>query len=137
MHPAFFYAAGGHRLGIVLPLPLAAQVKAAVPVNNAIRTASSKPMAVFEGNWGERDPFYRKTEKKVERVVEEIKQELSMVLTGIQRVNGRYMAYIDDKIYWENDIIDEKKIVKIEENYVVLRDFDKEYILKLGGKDEK
>ncbi|MFC1557876.1 hypothetical protein ACFL40_00830 [candidate division KSB1 bacterium] len=115
----------------------AVQARAVPPANKAAPAAGSKPMVVFEGNWGERDPFFRKVDKKVEIVVEEYKQELTMVLTGVQWVNGKAMAYIDNKIYWENDVIDGKKLVKIEKSYVVLRGLNKEYILKVGGKDEK
>ncbi|MCK5268343.1 MAG: hypothetical protein KAR07_09250 [Spirochaetes bacterium] len=112
-----------------------AQARAVPPAKKAVPAASSKPMVVFEGNWGERDPFFRKVEKKAEIVVEEYKQELSLILTGVQWVNGKAMAVINNKIYWENDVVDGKKLVKIEKNYVVLRDLNKEYILKIGGKE--
>ena len=121
------------------PPPAQGQRRAAkkrtVPTK-AISPASSKPMVVFEGNWGKRDPSFRKVEKKIEIAVEESKQELNLILTGVQWVNGKAMAVINNKIYWENDVIDGKKLVKVEENYVVLRDLNKEYILKIGGKDE-
>ena len=113
----------------------AAQARTVPPANKAVPAASSKPMIVFEGNWGERDPFIRKVEKKAEIAVEEYKQELNLILTGVQWVNGKAMAFINDKIYWENDVVDGKKLVKVEKSYVVLRDSNKEYILKIGGKE--
>ena len=83
-----------------------------------------------------RDPFFRKAEVKTEEaVVKEYIEELKLILTGVQWVKGKAMAYINNKIYWEGDIVEGKRIVKIEKDYIVLRDFNKEYILRLGGKE--
>lgn len=114
----------------------AVQGKNAASVSNQTAGAVSKPVAVFEGTWGTRDPFYRKVVKAVERAVEESGQKLNLVLNGVQRVNGKSVAVINNKTYWEDEIVDGKRLVKVEKDYVVLRDNNKEYILKLGGYDE-
>ena len=87
----------------------------------------------FEGDWGGRDPFFR----KIERIVVEEKQEekLGLILFGVQWINGKAIAVINNNIYWEGDVVDGKKLAKVEKDYVVLREENKEYILRLGSEE--
>lgn len=55
-------------------------------------------------------------------------------LTGITwDAKGRPLAIINDMIVGEGDMIGNKKVVKIEEKSVVIREDGKKYTLRLGG----
>ena len=88
----------------------------------------------FYGEWGKRDPFFREIKRKV--IVEEKQSDevINLVLTGVHWANGKGIAVINNKIYYEGDSVDGKKLVKVEKNYIVLRNGQKEFILKLGEK---
>ncbi len=88
----------------------------------------------FYGDWGKRDPFFREVKRKI--VVEEKQPDevMNLVLSGVQWANGKGIAVINNKIYYEGDFVDGKKLVKVEKNSIVLRIGEKEFILKLGEK---
>ena len=87
----------------------------------------------FEGDWGKKDPFFRKVTGKV---TVEIRAEdtLNLVLSGVHWLNNKKIAVINNITYREDDIVEGKTLVKVEKDYVVLRDESKEYIIKLGDK---
>ncbi len=103
--------------------------KAVTQISGSITSGQLKK---FDGDWGKRDPFYR----KVEKIIVEGKppeETLGFVLTGVQWINGKPIAVINNIIHREGDVVDGKKITKIEKDYIVLRDENKEYILRIGG----
>lgn len=94
---------------------------------------SSTSVKKFVGDWGDRDPFFREVKKQITVEQKQPEETLNLVLSGVQWVNGGAIAVINNKIYWEGNVVEGKKIVKVEKDYVVLREGNKEFILRLGG----
>ena len=78
---------------------------------------------------GREDPFLPPSEKRVP--VRPVRAEL--YLSGIVSNGGRSLAIINDMLVGEGDMIEDKKIIKIKSKSVVIKEGEKEYILKLGG----
>ena len=94
---------------------------------------SSTSVKKVVGDWGDRDPFFREVKKQIIVEQKQHEERLNLVLSGVQWVNGGAIAVINNKIYWEGNVVEGKKIVKVEKDYVVLREGNKEFILRLGG----
>ena len=91
------------------------------------------PVKKYDGDWGDRDPFFREVKKQITVEQKQAEETLNLVLNGVQWVNGGAIAVINNEIYWEGDVVEGKKIVKVEKDCVVLREGNKEFILRLGG----
>ena len=85
---------------------------------------------------GERDPFESPLAKEEEALVlkaqeQGIKEVADLELTGIMLTPSGAQAIINRKIVKVGDIIEEKKIVTIKKDYVILFESDTRYILRL------
>jgi len=96
---------------------------------------SDRSMSVKKvvGDWGDRDPFFREVKRQTIVEQKHHEEKMNLVLSGVQWVNGGAIAVINNKIYWEGDVVEGKKIVKVEKDYVVLKEGNKEFILRFGG----
>ena len=118
--------------------PISADVKSPSMGNissnvDGLASDNTAPVKKFDGDWGDRDPFFREVKKQITVEQKQPEETLNLILSGVQWVNGGAIAVINNKIYWEGDVVESKKIVKVEKDYVVLREGNKEFILRLGG----
>ena len=118
--------------------PISADVKSPSRGNissnvGGLSSDNSAPVKKFNGDWGDRDPFFREVKKQITVEQKQAEEIQNLVLSGVQWVNGGAIAVINNKIYWEGDVVEGKKIVKVEKDCVVLREGNKEFILRLGG----
>jgi hypothetical protein len=77
---------------------------------------------------GREDPFLQPTEKKISA-----RTGAELVLSGIVSNGERSLAVINDMLVGEGDMIGDKKIIRIGNKGVVIRDGEKEYMLKMKG----
>ena len=77
---------------------------------------------------GREDPFLQPSEKKISRPA-----RAKLVLSGIVSNGERSLAIINDMLVGEGDMIEDKKVIKIDDRGVVIKNGEKEYRLRLGG----
>ncbi len=111
--------------------PASQDVTAKKNVQTSAVPQKSVRLKKYDGDWGNRDPFFRKVQSVVKREIPE--EILNIVLHGVQKVKGEIIAVINNEIYREGSVIEGKEIIRIEKDYVVLRDENKEYVLKVGS----
>lgn len=78
------------------------------------------------------NPFLSREEEEISKK-QDFRRPLDLNLTAIVYTPAQKRAVIDGRIYKEGDIVDNKEIVKINAEEIILKDSQGEYVIRLKG----
>jgi hypothetical protein len=82
---------------------------------------------------GRKNPFLREEEERLFESTKDRVQITTLDLSAIFYSTGASSVIIDGRFYKEGDIVDNKKIVSISPEEVILKDAQSVYVLQLQG----
>lgn len=114
----------------IIPSPPAAKEVLEEQMVQEEKVAAIEQVFAVEGR---KNPFLSESEE-----YEYAKEELELItylnLTAVFRSSGRAYAVVNGRIVREKDILDNKEIVRISREEIILKDFQgKEYVVRMGS----
>jgi hypothetical protein len=128
--PVLLPPGANHAPGAPMPDVLPSEALSDSPV---VRQGSAAPVEEKKEPGGRKNPFLRESE---ESVFDSAKDRLPVTYLNLSAIfysPGASAAIIDGRFFKEGDTVDNKKIVTISAEEVILKDAQSVYVLKLKG----